>query len=305
VTVVCDLETLAARAEASVTINVMPTVAGDLINTAHVAAFETDPNPANNSSTGTTTVRPPPDPVLAADLAITAVADVNPTASGQGFTYRLTVRNHGPDTATGVNLTNDLPRGIALDPFTASPANCTDTDPMLCSLGTLTSGAEATVPIPVIRSPEGAVTLPNQAKVNGEQNDPNTANNSALTSALDLPTRQTTCNSKSCRLRVICNLSDLLGRSCVKQEVMLFVDTGVRRVSDERAARPRKLVRFASAIRNFAGGQTEKVPLKLTGKGRKLASMLVKQGRKKLRGVIQISNAPGGIDIIPIMVRLK
>jgi hypothetical protein len=47
------------------------------------------------------------------------------------------------------------------------------------------------------------------------------------------------------------------------------------------------------------------VPLKLTGKGTKLASMLVKQGRKKLRGEIRISNAPGGIDIIPISVRLK
>ena len=67
------------------------------------------------------------------------------------------------------------------------------------------------------------------------------------------------------------------------------------------------MVPFAAAISNFAGGQTENVPLKLTRKGRKLARTLVKQGRKKLKGVIQISNAPGGggIDIIPISVRLK
>ena len=140
--VVCDLGTLAAGAQATVTINVIPTVTGDLSNTATVAAFEHDPNLANNSSTGTTTVQPA-DPATA-DLDITAIAAVNPRASGQGFTYRLTVKNDGPATATGVKLTNDLPRGIALGPVTASQDNCSDTDPMLCTLGALPTGAEAT-----------------------------------------------------------------------------------------------------------------------------------------------------------------
>ena len=123
------------------TINVIPKVTGDLSNEAHVVAAETDPNPANNSSTETTTIEPE-DPARA-DLAITAVADVGPRPSGQGFTYTLTVRNDGPDTATGVQLTNDLPRGIALGPITASQsqANCTDTDPMLCDLGALPRAA--------------------------------------------------------------------------------------------------------------------------------------------------------------------
>ena len=105
----CDLETLAPAAEATVTINVMPTVPGDLINTAQVAAFETDPNPANNSKTETTPVRLP-DPAEA-DLAVTAAVD--PRANG--FRYTLTVTNHGPATATRVQLTNDLPRDIALE----------------------------------------------------------------------------------------------------------------------------------------------------------------------------------------------
>ena len=70
VTVVCDLGMLAAGAQATVTINVIPTVIGDLSNAAHVTAFETDPNPANNSSTATTTVQSP-DPARA-DLAVTA-----------------------------------------------------------------------------------------------------------------------------------------------------------------------------------------------------------------------------------------
>jgi uncharacterized repeat protein (TIGR01451 family) len=300
VNVVCDLGTLNGGAQATVTINVIPKVIGGLSNTATVAAFEHDPDPANNSSTGTTMVEPE-DPATA-DLDITAVAELNPRASGQGFTYRLTVKNDGPATATAVQLANDLPRGIALGPVTASQVtyNCSDTDPMLCSLGALPTGAEATVAIDVIRTE--AVTLPNQATVNADQRDPNTANNFALTSALDLPTPQTTCDSKRCRLRLTCNASGLL---VCDNQVTLFVETGARRLSDERATRGPRLVRFAAVIRTFPGGQTENVPLKLTGKGTKLASMLVKQGRKKLRGEIRISNAPGGIDIIPISVRLK
>jgi len=271
---------------------------------------ETDPNPANNSSTETTTVVEPQDPA-SADLEITAVADVGRTASDQGFTYRLTVKNHGPATATGVRLTNDLPRGIALD--TASQADCSDTDPMLCALGTLRIGAEATVTLDVIRTIRTeAVTLPNQAAVNGEQHDPNTANNFALTSALELPTPQTACNSTRCRLTLTCNLSGLLGRRCDNQVITLFVDTRVRRdtrarrLSDERAVRPPKLVRFAAAARNLPGGQTLNVPLKLTPKGKKLARKLVMQGKKKLRGVMEITNHVGGTDIIPLTtVRLK
>ena len=301
VTVVCDLGTLAAGAhnEATVTINVIPTVTGLLSNAAHVTAVEPDPDPANNSRTETTTVEPE-DPARA-DLAITAA--VGPRASGQGFTYTLRVTNNGPATATGVQLTNDLPRGIALGAATASQANCSDTDPMLCDLGELASGATAEpVMIDVIRTEEE--TLPNRATVNGEQHDPVPENNFALTSALDLPTPQTTCNSKRCRLRLTCNLSDLLGRTCDNQ-VTLFVETRARRQSNQRAARAPRLVPFAAVIRNFPGGQTTNVPLKLTPKGREVASMLVQQGRKKLRGEMQIRNSAGGTDKIRLTVRLR
>ena len=216
----------------------------------------------------------------------------------------LTVRNRGPDTATGVRLTNDLPQGIDLDQITASQSNCSGRDPMLCDLGTLTSGAKATVTIDVVRI--GVVgTLPNQATVNGEQHDPNPDNNFALTSALDLPTPQTACDSKRCRLKITCNRSDLFKSKC-KNKVTLFVDTRARRLSDERAARPPKLVRFAAASRNFPGGKTKNVPLKLTSKGQELARKLLMQGKKKFRGgEMRISNTAGGIDIIPLMVRLK
>ena len=302
-TVDCDLETLAPGAEATVTINVMPTVTGDLINTAQVAAFETDPNPANNSKTETTLVRLP-DPAEA-DLAITAVVD--PRANG--FTYSLTVTNNGPATATGVQLTNDLPRG--LDQITASQGDCSVTDPMLCALGTLTSGADVIVRIGVILTGGDTDTLPNRAAVNGKQHDPNTANNFALTSALELPRPQTACNSTRCTLRLTCNRSGLLGGIC-RNQIKLFIDTrarrdtDARRLSEERAARPRR-VPFAAAVTNLPGDKTKNVRLQLTPNGKKLAPTLRRQGKIKLRGMMEISNHVGGrgIDIIPLTLRLK
>jgi uncharacterized repeat protein (TIGR01451 family) len=302
-TVDCDLGTLDAGAPpATVTINVMPTVTGDLINTARVAAFQHDPILANNSRVQTTTVRSP-DPAEA-DLAVEAVVD--PTANG--FKYTLTVTNHGPATATGVQLTNDLPRG--LDQITASQGSCSVTDPMLCALGELTSGEVETVTIDVIREVD-ADTLPNRAAVNGDQHDPNTANNSALTSALELPRPQTACNSTRCTLTLICNPSDLLKRKCDSQVITVFVtdtrvrrDTRARRLSDQRASGPR-LVRFAAAVSNLPEGRTENVRLQLTQKGKKLARTLPRQGKTKLKGMMEIKNHVRGTDKIRLKVRLK
>ncbi|MDQ3774626.1 MAG: DUF4215 domain-containing protein [Pseudomonadota bacterium] len=308
-TVQCDLiEPLPPSAEATVTINVMPTVAGDLINTAQVAAFGTDPNLANNSKTVTTTVRLQV-PELA-DLAVTAA--VGPRASGQGFTYTLTVTNHGLATATRVQLTNDLPRDVDFVSFAVSQGSCIGIDPMLCDLGTLTSGAVATVTIDVvIRTDVEPDTLPNRVQVNADQDDPDRANNFASTSALELSRPQTACNSARCTLRLTCNRSGFLRGIC-ENEIKLFVDTPARRdtrtgrLSDERAARPPR-VRFAAGIGNLTGDQTANVRLQITQKGKKLAGTLIQRGKKTVRGVMEIKNHVGGMgtDRIRVKVRLK
>jgi len=304
----CALGTLAPAAEATVTINVMPTVPGHLINTAQVA-FETDPNPANNSKTETTTIRlPVPD---LADLAVTAA--VGPRASGQGFTYTLTVTNHGFATATRVQLTNDLPRDIDFVSFAVSQGSCIGIDPMLCDLGTLTSGAAATVTIDVvIRTDVEPDTLPNRAQVNADQDDPDRTNNFALTSALELRRPQTACNSTRCTLRLTCNRSGFLGGSCENQ-IKLFVDTRARRdtragrLSDERAVKAPRVPFAAATTSNFLGDRTKNLRLTLTPKGKKLARTLIRQGKKKLKAVMEIRNHVGGMgtDIIRLTVRLK
>ena len=308
-TVDCDLDTLPPGAEATVTINVMPTMPGDLINTAQVAAFETDPNPANNSKTKTTPVRLP-DPAEA-DLAVTVAVD--PRANG--FRYTLTVTNRGPATATGVQLTNDLPRDIALEQIIPSQGSCgdtdPDTDPVLCDLGALAAGAAASVTIDsILRTGVDPDTLPNRAAVNGDQHDPDRANNFALTSALELPTPRTACNSTRCTLRLTCNRSGFLGGIC-ENRIKLFVDTPARRdtragrLSNERAVKRPRVPFAAATTSNFLGDRTENVRLKLTSKGKKLARTLIRQGKKKQRAMMEISNHVGGTDIIRLTVRLK
>ncbi len=303
VTVVCDLGTLAARAQATVTINVNPTLAGDLSNAAEVFS-DIDPVPVNNSRNETTTVEEP-EPVEA-DLAVAAEATPAPGTDGK-LTYTLTVTNDGPATATGVQLTNDLSAEVVPEAITPSQGTCGAADPVLCDLGMLPSGETATVRIDVIRP--GGRTLPNRAAINGDQLDPVPQNNFALTSALDLLAPRTTCDSKRCKLRFTCNLSGFLGRTC-KNRVTLFVDTRARRttralqLSDARVARGR--VRFATVSSNFLGGNTKNVRLKLTRKGREIASMLVQQGRKRFRGEMRIiSNGARGQDIMRLWVRLK
>ena len=194
------------------------------------------------------------------------------------------------------------PEALPSNRLRSSQGSCGGTDPVLCVLGALTSGAAATVTIDVIRTEVG--TLPNRAAVNGEQLDPNSGNNFALTSALDVPTPRTTCNSNRCRLRLTCNLSDLLGRTCDNQ-ITLFVDTRARRRRATSARRGDQVGSLRCRYQEFPGGQTKNVRLRLTRKGREIASTLVQQGRKKLRGEMRITNAVGGIDIIRLRVRLK
>ena len=117
---------------------------------------------------------------LSADLSVTKTDSPDPVVVGQNLTYTITVTNNGPDPATGVILTDDLPDSAAF--VSASPqcmyiqANHT----VVCSLGTLTSGATATVTI-VVRPLQGG-TITNTASVSAVEMDPNAANNTATES---------------------------------------------------------------------------------------------------------------------------
>jgi uncharacterized repeat protein (TIGR01451 family) len=170
-TVICNLGTLGNGASATVTIVVTPTAAGTLSNTASVTSSVADPNTGNNSSTTTTSVSG------SADLSITKTDSPDPVQVGDHLTYTIMVTNGGPSSATGVIVTDTLPGGVAFVSATPSQGSCSGTSTVTCNLGTLGNGASATVTIVVM--PDTAGTLSNTASVTGNENDPNTANNTA------------------------------------------------------------------------------------------------------------------------------
>jgi uncharacterized repeat protein (TIGR01451 family) len=124
---------------------------------------------------------------FSADLSISIADSPDPVAATAPLTYTITVSNAGPSAATDVSVTDQMPTGVTLDSATASQGSCNPGSTVVCALGTINSGAWATVTIVV--TPLTAGTLSNTASVTNTSGDPVPANNSA--------TATTTVNSAS------------------------------------------------------------------------------------------------------------
>jgi uncharacterized repeat protein (TIGR01451 family) len=115
----------------------------------------------------------PGDP---ADLSLTKSDSPDPVVENAVLTYTLEIDNAGPDSATNVVVSDDLPSKV--DPASAEPStgNCEiKAKKVNCELGTLASGASATVTIEVTPRKAGLIT--NTASVESDVEDPQSANN--------------------------------------------------------------------------------------------------------------------------------
>jgi uncharacterized repeat protein (TIGR01451 family) len=115
-----------------------------------------------------------------ADISVTKTDSPDPVHVGQNLTYTITVTNGGPATATGVTLSDTLPKNAGFGSVTASQGTCTikpEKRLVTCSLGSIAGGTKATVTIVVKPSSKGTIT--NTATASGGQADPNAGNNSA------------------------------------------------------------------------------------------------------------------------------
>src|SRR5207302_833510 len=127
-------------------------------------------NGTSNWSVGALSVRP-----LQADVGVGITA--NGVFFPQNVSYTITVTNNGPSTATGVTLTDTLAAGLTFVSSTPSQGTCAGTSPIICNLGTITSGSSATVI--VVATPSAPGSYVDTATVTATQPDLNGGNNSA------------------------------------------------------------------------------------------------------------------------------
>ena len=130
-----------------------------------------------------------------ANLKITKSDSPDPVRVGSQLTYSIGVENLGPAAATGVTVTDNLPKGVDLVSGTGPAGSCAvQGGKITCPVGSLNpvgvnyGGAPATVTIVVI--PRDTGTIRNTATVKGDQKDPVNANNKATASTrvLGVPT---------------------------------------------------------------------------------------------------------------------
>lgn len=119
-----------------------------------------------------------------ANLKITKTDSPDPVRVGGNLTYTIGVENLGPSPASGVTVSDNLPKGVRLVSATGPSGACaTQGGNVTCAIGALNptgvnyGGAPASVTIVVV--PERAGTIRNTATVKGDQKDPDAKNNKA------------------------------------------------------------------------------------------------------------------------------
>ncbi|MFI0722894.1 hypothetical protein [Streptomyces sp. NPDC021224] len=145
---------------------------GRIVNAAS-ATYENrlgpEPEPLTATSDETLTVVRP-----AADLSVVKSADATTVTVGQTVTYRVTVRNSGPNVATGTTVADPLPAGLA---FVSADATAGTYDPAtgIWSVGGLAVDCTETLVLRAKATATGRVT--NTATAHAREKDPRPAGN--------------------------------------------------------------------------------------------------------------------------------
>lgn len=181
----------------TITVTVNTGTSGTITNNVSVSSPTTDTTPANDSASEETTVIPL---ASTADLAITKTDNPDPILTGMNVFYTLTVTNNGPSAATDVTVVDNLPpTGSVIKNVIPSQGTYSSVgDIITCNLGSLASGATATVTIVIKRNAAGTVT--NNTTVSANELDSNATDNSVseeTTFSASCPTGTVTVTSPS------------------------------------------------------------------------------------------------------------
>lgn len=148
-----------------------------LTNAATVSSAATESGSTPNSAEVTLTVD-----AKAANLSLTKSCGTGPYLPGDTVVCTLTVANAGPDAATGVQVVDDLPTGLALQGTPGGGGfTCGTGDPFTCTLGSLADGASAAIvaSVKIPTTAAGGATFTNTATVSSTTTDPGPGVNTA------------------------------------------------------------------------------------------------------------------------------
>lgn len=110
------------------------------------------------------------------------------------------------------------------------------------------------------------------------------------------------CKTARCTIHLTCTLPPELGTACTNQINVSVLARDVR-LSEETQAKASRRIRFAFGVANIPPGQTGRVRIKPTPRGRKIIQTSKK---RRFAGVMEITNTPGtAINRIPIRIKLR
>jgi uncharacterized repeat protein (TIGR01451 family) len=164
--VTCQLGTLApGTRELDLTVEVLSSATGNVVNPASVTTTTDDPDLDNNDDEETTPIG------TSADLAIEKSAGSDPFIQGDEITFELEVTNNGPSDAANAVVTDALPAGLSYVSASTDRGSCSETPPgtVRCELGNMANGATAS--IDVVVSADDAGTFTNTAVVGSDTTD--------------------------------------------------------------------------------------------------------------------------------------
>lgn len=144
------------------------------------ASNQSDPDSTPNNSVATEDDQTSATVIVAAaDLSLTKTASTSTPNVGQNVTYTLTVRNSGPDAATGVVVRDLLPPGLNF--VSATPAAAYDALTGRWTIGSLAVNTNATLQIVAVPTAGGPFSNTAEIIEAGQQDPDSTPNNNVAT----------------------------------------------------------------------------------------------------------------------------
>jgi uncharacterized repeat protein (TIGR01451 family) len=122
----------------------------------------------------------PVAPAGVADLSITKTDRPDPVGVGRRLTYTIKVKNRGPDQATGVTITDQLPAGVRFVSVSSPGGSCSHAAGLVtCTYGSpVRVGARGAVTVKiVVVAPSTTGPISNTAHVSANETDPVPGNN--------------------------------------------------------------------------------------------------------------------------------